>query len=508
MEANERDDGGAGDVKARIAEIRRVLRLPDAEAGRFDRIRFLRGADAWLQEYRSGDGRGDQAAALLHVRVMQALRDWERVVVTVRSIDWRKASTRAKALLQAAEAHANLQEFTSATRCLDEVLRLSPDSGDRVAAVKGRLEALSRVEMYGRLSALVHSAARSGDAAAAESFFRAAAYVWGMPVQAAEEAASVLRVLVAGGQDGPASAGSETPIHSCRVVMTCGSGYSGTGAVTAFLREYEGLTMPFGLRELAVLKKNHGFSPLIAKWDGLSRDEREEARRNVVLQAILGIPFQTSAVVSDRLTTRSITLNSLFAGEELGSGDARVLGAMTRAFVRETAGDITREELERACARFVNRLLRMRGGEIALFNNCIHQTRMFMCGLLENARVIVVKRDPRDQYVAHQTETQGRGTTVEAFIRKRKRADAAVAGYLATGAGNAMCVGFEAFVTDQSVREEVGQWAGVAHLPLPRKPRHFFPEMSQKNIGIHSIWKKQSEIRLIEQELRDQLVDM
>jgi tetratricopeptide (TPR) repeat protein len=495
------------DPDAYVKKIKKALKHPDSEAGRFRRVQFLRKADKWLCRYRL-NADAAQSIDLLHIRVMRALRDFERVVATVRAIGWRKEATRARALLEAAEAHTELQEFASADRCLQEALRLVPNLEARAAAIRTRLQAQLRSDLYGRLSAFVNGAVRSYNIEAAEFFYKSAAHVWGMTDVAAGEAASVLRELGMVKGRRPSVSEIIDTAHACRIVMTCGSGYSGTGAVTAFLREHDGLPMPFGLRELAVLKKNYGLSRLIAKWNGWSATEREDALNAAVLQAILGVPCYESSLSVDRLHTRSVTLNSLFAGESLCDDDARGLGDLARRFVMRLGVDASLDVLKQACAQFLNSVLRLKGGEVALFNNCIHQTQISMCELLENARVIVIKRDPRDQYVAHQTETQGRGITVEAFISKRKRADAAVNRYLVSGRANVRRFDFEAFVMDAAVREEVRAWAGVAHLGTASSPRYFFPEQSQKNVGIHVSWKDQSEIRLIERELRDQLVDL
>ena len=96
---------------------------------------------------------------------------------------------------------------------------------------------------------------------------------------------------------------------------------------------------------------------------------------------------------------------------------------------------------------------------------------------------------------------------MEAFIKKRKRADAAVRKYLDSGKRNLRSFGFEAFVTEPRVREEVREWAGLADLAVAPDSRFFFPEKSQRNVGIHAKWKNKSEIRMIERELKSQLID-
>src|SRR5690606_20451941 len=114
----------------------------------------------WLVGYIEGSG-GTQRVALLHVKVMRALREWPRVVGSVRATIWKGKRIRARALLEAATAHVNMQEFASADRCLNEVLALAPGLAARVAKTRAKLEDQLSLDMYGRLSAHVYEAIRS-----------------------------------------------------------------------------------------------------------------------------------------------------------------------------------------------------------------------------------------------------------------------------------------------------------------------------------------------------------
>lgn len=495
------------DPDAYLLQIRKVLKKPDSEDERFRSTQFLRDADAWLPGYIAGledPGR----IVLLHVKVMRALRDWERAIERVRGEPWRERRVRARALLEAAASYTNLQEFSSANRCLGEALALDPALAPRVQKARKRLEDQLRLDLYGRLSAFIYRAVGSGQADTADHLYMSAAHVHGVPDAVAKEAAGVLAALTGKGNATTVHATRPLQIDndSCRLVITCGSGYSGTGAVTAYLREMKGLPMPFGVRELAILKKNYGLYSLLPKWREWAPDARLRALQDMVLKALLGVPCYEDASSVDRVYSRSITWNSLFLGHKLKEEQARLLGSYSTNFVDCAKNAVTEADLAKACSGFLNGILRLRGGEFALLNNCVHQTQIELCGLLENSKVLVVVRDPRDQYVAQQTETKGKRTTVEAFIRKRKRADAAVRQYLDSGRRNVRSFGFEAFVTDPRAREEAKEWAGLAGLSVAPKARFFFPEKSARNVGIHVKWKDRSEIEMIEKELKDQLV--
>jgi len=292
-----------------------------------------------------------------------------------------------------------------------------------------------------------------------------------------------------------------------RLVVTCGAGYSGPGAVTACFRELEGLAMPFGTREVAVAKKPYGLYRLLSRWGDWSPEARRQELRDFALKAILGVPCYRSQGSVDRLQTRSITLNSLLLDAGLEPAHVAALADDSVAFIG--AASVAQDEaaLRTAAAVFLNRVLRVKGGEVLLFNNCIHQTQIDVAGLLDNARVIVIVRDPRDQFVAHLTETPGNGPTVDAFIRKRKRADSAVERQLRTGSGNVRVFRFEDFVTSAEVREEVKAWAGLAGFSAASTGRFFVPEKSARNVGIHKTWKHGADIRRIEEELGDQLFE-
>ena len=502
---NESSDPGP---EARISEIRKLLKKPNSEDQRFRNFQLLRKADAWLSRYALGE-EGSEQILLLHIKVMRALRDMGRVIESVQGRKWKKKKVHARALLESATAYVGIQDFVSAGRCLDKALELDPGIETVAGKTRKVVEAQLRFDTYGRLSTFIYHAVKSNQVGAAKHLYMSALHVYGVPAGVAEQAVGVLsRLNFEEGGKAERQAWTEAKEDcSSRLIMTCGSGYSGTGAVTAYLRELEGLPMPFGVRELAVLKKNYGLYRLISKWAGWDAEERRQALQEAVLKAMLGVPCYETLSSVDRIHSRSITWNSLFIDEGLEEDHARVLGAYSSGFVVGAMKASTTEELEEVCATFLNGVLRAKGGRYVLLNNCVHQTQVSMCGLLSNSRVIVVVRDPRDQYVAHQTETPKNRITVESFIKKRKRADAAVKRYLQSGRSGLKVFGFEEFVTQPGVRQDVLEWTGLSGFRQKPKARFFFPEKSMKNVGIYKEWEDKSEIRMIESELEDQLVD-
>lgn len=500
---------GVTDPEVCIQEIKRLLKAPDSEDERFRNAQLLRKADEWLAQHIRG-GQGQDRLVLLQVKVIRALRDWQRVVEIVRSQPWVNRRVKSRALLEAGIAHTQLQEFASAGRCLAEAVKLDPAVEPRATKARNRLEEQLSLELYGRLSAFIYKAVRSGEGATAGQLYRSASYVYGLPVGIANEAIRVLGELAVPEQGSASQCQYETgrARNPSKLVMTCGAGYSGTGAVTAYLRELRGLPMPFGMREVAIAKKSYGLYRLVSKWQEWDPDERIRALREVTLKAVLGVPCYESQASVDRIHSRSITWNSLFLDEGLDDVHVKALGDYSVDFVRGAAAAESADEIRRVCSKFLNGVLRVKGGDTLLFNNCIHQTQIEMCSLLDNARVIVVVRDPRDQFVAHQMETRGKGTTVDAFIKKRKRADTAVRRYMESGPHNARIFRFEDFVSDASVRHEVKSWSGLSAFSAAPEPRFFFPEKSIGNVGIYRKWKQKADIEAIEKELGDQLVDL
>lgn len=495
----------AADPAARIQEIKRLLKAPDSEDQRFRNTQLLRKADEWLARHVPEAG-SPERLALLHVKVTRALRDWGRVIEAVRTRAWKNKRIRSRALCEAGTAYMQLQEFASAERCFSEAVTLDPEVEPRVAKARKRLEGQLDLDLYGRLSAFAYKAICDGNGAAAEHFYRSATHVHGLSETITDEAVRVIRALaapfaaVAARQpDGP---GADL---SGRLVITCGAGYSGTGAVTACLRELDGLSMPFGTREVAVAKKNYGLYRPLSRWRDWTPEQRQQGLREFTLKAILGVPCYESQASVDRLQTRSITLNSLFLDVGLNSGHVKALANNSIDFISDASVAQDEAALRKACAVFLNRVLRVKGGDTLLLNNCIHQTQIEICDLLENAKVIVIVRDPRDQFVAHQTETRGKGTTVEAFIKKRKRADSAVERYLRGEPEGVRVFRFEDFVGSASLRDEVKAWAGLSGFGAASPGRFFFPDKSARNVGIHRAWKRTADIRRIEEELGDQL---
>lgn len=495
------------DPAIRIQEIRQLLKAPDSEDQRFRNAQLLSEADDWLAQHVRAEGYPERLV-LLHIKIMRALRAWGRVIEGVRGQVWKNRRVKARALCEAGIAYMHLQEFTSAERCFGEAVKLDPEVELRVTKARARLEGQLRLDLYGRLAAFIYKAVCEGNVAAAEHLYRSASHVYGLPDSISGESIRVIRTLAAPpdaeATARPARPGSET---QGRLVITCGAGYSGTGAVTAYFRELDGISMPFGIREVAVAKKNYGIYRLLSHWQGWTPEERQRGLREFTLKAILGVPCYASQASVDRLQSRSITVNSLFLDEGLEPAHVAALADDSVTFVEEASAAKDEAALRKACAVFLNRVLRVKGGDTLLLNNCIHQTQIGMCDLLENARVIVIVRDPRDQFVAHQTETRGKGTTIEAFIRKRKRADSAVERYLRAGPEDVRVFRFEDFVTTADVREEVKAWAGLAGFSAASTGRFFVPEKSARNVGIHKTWKHVADIRRIEEELGDQLFE-
>lgn len=497
------------DPKSRIGRIREVLASPDSEDRRFENAQFFREADAWLSSYcvtRNCPGH----IKLLHIKVIRALRDWSRLVGAVREVRWADDRHQARALLELALAYINLQEFAAADRCLGDAVALDASVAPRADRIRKRLDDQLRLDIYGRLSAYLVQTLAAGKMDLSRSIFRSALHAYGAPEDLSECAVDLLAQL--DGRPRPwwrlrsrpriASSPCLGPL------ITCGSGYSGTGAVTAYFREYNELSMSFGVREISLLKKNYGLHRLLSRWESWTEVQRRDELRQLIMKTVLGIPCYPDPGRVDRVVSRSITWNSLFLGDPLGLEYLSDVKDHVISFYREAAGCRDVAHLEAVSARLIAGILRTGSSKRLLLNNAVHQTQIRLGSVVHGSRIIVVVRDPRDQYVAQQTETRGRRTTVEAFIKKRKRASAAVSECLATGVDNVKVVLFEDFVRDRSVRGDLSAWADVSGAEGRCEGRFFDPAQSAKNVGIYRKWPLAPEIELIEAELGHECLDL
>lgn len=274
------------------------------------------------------------------------------------------------------------------------------------------------------------------------------------------------------------------------IILTSGSGYSGTLDITNFLSQHPDVSSPIRLDELSCFNAKHGAAAFMA--GGCDA----EKVLSFVRACVLGMPFKTGMKPPEIARTQKQSLAwSLRNKPAL----AQKLFDAARFFMREVhAGDP-----KPALSRLLNFALRIRGSTKAIyFHNLIHQSQIHLFSLLENATALAVIRDPRDQFVSRCIANTKDKLTVEEFVVRRLRHDNIFSEH---SSPDVVPIRFEEFVTMPLKRDEL-----LEILRLPRESmvadlRKFDPSRSSQSVGQYRDWEDQPAIQYISERMPGEL---
>lgn len=278
-------------------------------------------------------------------------------------------------------------------------------------------------------------------------------------------------------------------------VFVCGFGWSGSGAVHDALREYDCFcefpATPCGddkflnsdiETEVTFVQASGGLGRLYRKVrasGSLRRGEMLELFRcHVVGGACFGyVEYKSAKVAANLLSSFGHGYTRPFAQlfervlDIAGGGDVAL-------------GPCLREATEALCA-----LPQVRSGKpIVLLNNAIFGRNIDMLELFDNARAVVVYRDPRDMYADRKRHDLKHWRSVpqfvefvnrdlERFISLRKQVNG-------RRPDSVRAVSFERFIGDGEFRSAILEWV-MGEVSCTRTAQRFFPEQSSRNVGIH-----------------------
>lgn len=154
-------------------------------------------------------------------------------------------------------------------------------------------------------------------------------------------------------------------------------------------------------------------------------------------------------------------------------------------------------------------------GMIALLDNVVHISNSHQCiNFLSGATLFCTFRDPRSNYVALVREAAHFNSDAKDYINNKKNeyqknlktVEAAID--IAKGARNkeVEVVQFEEFVLSEKYRERLASRLGL-NMSGHKKHLYFKPWESMRNVVLHQEHPDQSEIRLIENELNQYCVE-
>jgi tetratricopeptide (TPR) repeat protein len=494
------DDAGLAIQAARVA-LRRHGRV--AEDEQFEaKVHLVELAEVLQRARDRGSSTGPLLAALgdLHL----ALRRWPEALEAWDALVTRDPQRREEAELKRAVALRRLGDLPAARTTLEGLDHRRLSSSPARSEVRALSRALGR-EVSDQVASVARLRMVAGDVEAAEELLVGALLVRGYPEEIVERLRPVLRDLSGLLRAGHAlAAGETTPNEDAvdaraptvgavvpPVLHVSGFLYSGSSAVTDFLRQHERVADPFGGREVGFLKKQGHVAELL-RPDALQTATHPVVVAEVVLGSVLGFgqtgrPLVGFVARSADDTLRLVELLRHLISQ-LGLLWRRAAHAGRQLEEGEVA-DAVRDLLDRVMA------LLTPPSYVALCNNAIIAHDLRRATLFTDVQAVGVLRDPRDQFVSQALESpypMACRDFITMMVDRYERFEAVLEA--PELAGRVHAVAFEDVVSEESARLDLLRCVRLDPAQLVEDPAVFDPERSMTNVGIHRGHPRQGEI--------------
>jgi tetratricopeptide (TPR) repeat protein len=296
----------------------------------------------------------------------------------------------------------------------------------------------------------------------------------------------------------------------CKKIFVSGKGWSGSGAVFDYLREFENVIgIPV---ETQYIESNKGISNLIKN----SKDKKDFslALLDFFYHCMLGYcEYQDSESFKIFFGPRSIMESELSLTYSINAHEISKLIALTLMNFSEPSG----QELKTLYNQIVNRLAinDLAGGDTyALLDNVIHISNIDIINVLEDVSVFCTFRDPRSNYVSLSRKRAVFNQSCEEFIEQELKSYPRLLEKINDCTKNidpnskrkVFKVQFEEFVLSDEYRKYLAHQIGL-DLRLQHKHKYFKPWESARNVMLHQEHEKQDEIDKIKLALMDYCVE-
>lgn len=344
-------------------------------------------------------------------------------------------------------------------------------------------------------------AARSAFLDAVEQVFRNPPYQFNRSRR--ETLVEAFSSLVGGGER--QSQESLPRFSRTKVAIVSGMGWSGSGAVYDYLREYDGVVAIKG--ETPYIEGSRSLSKIYS-----SLNDSEQLKEDV-------FDFFFYALLGHCIFRNSDDFKLFkFARSKLMSESCdHYLNAVREwcllASAMYSAAGTEREKLFSMLSDYtVSKFTIGReipAGKVALLDNVVHIENAGKCiNFLNNVSIFCTFRDPRSNYVALVREAIHFSSSAPSYVKNRKksiarsRQSADAAKLIAEkGSGKVVeIVNFEEFVLSEAYRKKLAENLGLA-ASEQEKYKYFKPWESMRNVVLHQEHPNQDEIQLIEKEL-------
>lgn len=289
--------------------------------------------------------------------------------------------------------------------------------------------------------------------------------------------------------------------HGARILAVSGFGWSGSGAVVDYIRQFEGVRVAFRGAETRMFQGPFSLDSLKNSIEG-DRENVVSEIRKVALSVVLGI---------DGSEKKGSEQKSVSMVLERESEKLKQCLNVTTMWIEELGVELSRnkkideERIREICGRWVEGVVSREGdpGGLVVLNNVIKGWQLDWLCCTPNMSGVAVLRDPRDCIASRMFD---RGEVwCEEQVRMAARRIGRLMDNALSGEGERQyrTIWFEDFVSDEGYRQEIAHQLGV-QTPGPEKGGRTFDESeSSKNVGVFRKIRGERIVRAIEEEIEE-----
>lgn len=299
-------------------------------------------------------------------------------------------------------------------------------------------------------------------------------------------------------------------------LVTSGMGWSGSGAITDYLREYSNIETILG--EVGIFEEEEGFAYFVRNIDkkelifahaikfffvnllGCYEIQNLNLYKPIKSAYFLLKKSKNIENYSKQIMSITYTLSDIIIASSNESYDTNYTRDLLRTLSAKLLALVT---------------LDVSSDKIPLIDNCIHIYNIDLLNYISNIKIICSKRDPRSIYVARTEENPGFVRNANSFIRRQKMIRQRIDLYLESIEPNTLknlyLVNFEDFVQSKKFRENLAQNLGLDLNNWKQAEFYFKPNESIKNVNNFTNLQDESlikDIQVIESELKDYCLDI
>jgi hypothetical protein len=289
-------------------------------------------------------------------------------------------------------------------------------------------------------------------------------------------------------------------------IFVSGMGWSGSGAVYDFLKEYNNMEPIPG--EYACLEQSRGFKDFLKL-----KDDKNDLKKTCIeffFLHMLGyaplyaaMDFKSARIARKHSQRKDDAFLLSYA-----QNCSKLVLAMSILF--DETGDF--RDMDSRLKLFANEIIEnlmttnMDPAKIPLFDNCIHIRSIHILKYVQDAIILCSVRDPRSNYVALKRESKAFNKPIEKFASDYKNYRKKYFNEKILQNPRVKVVQFEEFVSSESYRKNLALELGL-DLRLREKFKYFKPWESFRNTQLHLDYENQDEIRYIEEHLPEYCYD-